>query len=132
MCEEMQTFSVHHARQLCGVIAHTKDRGISSAAIRCLAATGPALTEYAEQQEVLGILSDLGSRSGWRVNRLKEDLKNTWGWNGKPVGPPASIVTRVGGNPLSSADFNHPNHPYRNWYQPPNRITSQFVQVPDV
>ena len=78
--EEMRVLSLHHAHQLCGVIAHSKDRGISSVAIRCLATTGPALTSPAEQREVLGILSDLGSRSGWRVGRLKEELKGAWGW----------------------------------------------------
>ena len=24
-------------------------------------------------------------------------------------------------NPLASADFNLPNHPYQNWYEPPNK-----------
>lgn len=106
MCEEMRNFSLHHAHQLCGIVAHTKDRGISSVAIRCLAATGSALSSYAEQQEVLSILSDLGSRSGWRVKRLKEELKSTWAWDGKRSArgpPPASVVTRmVGWNPLTT------------------------------
>ncbi|KAI1818400.1 hypothetical protein GGS20DRAFT_287551 [Poronia punctata] len=27
-------------------------------------------------------------------------------------------------NPFSFADFSHPNHPYRNWYEPPSRSSS--------
>ncbi|KAH7163520.1 hypothetical protein B0J13DRAFT_634865 [Dactylonectria estremocensis] len=48
--------------------------------------------------------------------------------------PPLTLVTRVltppgvanpSVNPLSFADFSLPNHPYQNWYEPPNKVESR-------
>ena len=34
----------YHSRQICGIVAHVKDRGVASAFIRCLAVAGENLT----------------------------------------------------------------------------------------
>lgn len=182
--EENRAAQIHHAHQVCGIVAHTKDRGVSSVAIRSLAIASSVLIEVDEQKEVLAILERINTDTGWRLGKVCSDLKKTWGWEAKglsmlaPVGhttaprgqgfptcPPPSL----GGPPLSApvqsqpstpqtqknyvtttttttsstpaaapsaprppvnpllvqADFSLPNHPYQNYYEPPNR-TSGF------
>lgn len=160
---------LHHAHQVCGIVAHTEDRGVDSVAIRCLPIAGAVLTDAQEQAEILNILERINSQSGWRHAMIELDLKKTWGWvrnqfpmplsrsssinpqqnftaqsMGPPLPPPTlptrsptpltPFTTRISTppvispvpmkaplNPLSFADFSLPNHPYQNWYEPPNR-----------
>ncbi|KPM37630.1 hypothetical protein AK830_g8924 [Neonectria ditissima] len=159
--EGMQTIRLHHARQVCGIAACTKDRAVVPTAIRCLGVTSSALASYREQVETLGILERIRALAGWHLGSVELELKRAWGWewrplpvslpksyqeNGNHAMPPpqrvplakqmgeptlsATTVTRVLTppgvaneivNPLSFADFSLPNHPYQNWYEPPNR-----------
>ena len=158
---ENREAQIHHARQVCGIVAHTKDRGVSSVAIRSLAIASAVLSDRAEQTEVLAILEKIGRETGWRLEKVFIELKKTWGWEtappslvpmgsmpavntqAGPSGPPqffppaqslpvmaastttalvAPTPTRAKINPLlAQADFSLPNHPYQNWYEPPNR-----------
>ncbi|TDZ19950.1 Transcription activator AMTR1 [Colletotrichum orbiculare MAFF 240422] len=153
--EEMRALQLHHAHQVCGIVAHTKDRGVASVAIRSLAIASAVLTDPREQDEVLQLLDRIHAESGWRLGMIHSELKRTWGWpcasassggadrasGGKFFGgnPPAMATTASGsgvsaaavappnkmvGNPLIEADFSLPNHPYQNWYEPPNRSNS--------
>ncbi|KAH6662913.1 C6 zinc finger domain-containing protein [Plectosphaerella plurivora] len=182
--EEMRVLQLHHAHQVCGIVAHSRDRGVGSVAIRCLAVAGAVLTNPREQEEVLHILRRIHVESGWHLGTVTDELKKTWGWvpggdvsrGHTPGAMPMSIVPSmpearapVGGlhglsnrvfdptgvaisapnsfdasamsqapqsqptasrvNPLSSADFSLPNHPYQNWYEPPNRSGSYASQA---
>ena len=166
--QEMCEMQLHHAHQVCGIIAHTEDRGIDSIAVRCLPVVGAILVEPREQEEVLAILQRINSHSGWRLGMVEMELKKAWGWgrhklpvplfktsstisqlaqerqpNGlhfqtsilppRPLTPLTPFTTRISTppviapvpmkapvNPLSFADFSLPNHPYQNWYEPPN------------
>ncbi|KAJ0155279.1 hypothetical protein CTA2_12929, partial [Colletotrichum tanaceti] len=193
--EEMRALQLHHAHQVCGIVAHTKDRGVASVAIRSLAIASAVLTDPREQDEVLEILDRIHAESGWRLGKIHAELKKTWGWpspapshantpgggggapggdphqhqhhhhqhhqhqqqhhhrgsvgsytsrSGPPGNPPAMAASSAMGsgaaaaaaaaasstpmkalvNPLSFADFSLPNHPYQNWYEPPNRSGS--------
>ncbi|KAK2055558.1 hypothetical protein LY76DRAFT_520231 [Colletotrichum caudatum] len=158
--EEMRALQLHHAHQVCGIVAHTKDRGIASVAIRSLAIASAVLTDPREQEEVLEILDKIHAESGWRLGKIHSELKKAWGWPspapshanlpgindhrgsvgygrpGPPGNPPVMAASSSGPpgssaassapmkalvNPLSFADFSLPNHPYQNWYEPPNR-----------
>lgn len=167
--QEMCEMQLHHAHQVCGIIAHTEDPGIDSIAIRCLPVVGAVLVEPREQEEVLEILRKINSHSGWRLGMVEMELKKAWGWgrhrfsvplfkspmmgtphtfehqpNGlhfqapaipaRPITPMTPYTTRISTppviapvpmkapvNPLSFADFSLPNHPYQNWYEPPNQ-----------
>ena len=55
LAEEMHDMKVYHSRQICGIVAHVKDRGVASASIRCLAIAAECLTVRREQEEVLEI-----------------------------------------------------------------------------
>ncbi|GJC94409.1 C6 zinc finger domain-containing protein [Colletotrichum higginsianum] len=178
--EEMRALQLHHAHQVCGIVAHTKDRGVASVAIRSLAIASAVLTDPREQDEVLEILDRIHAESGWRLGKIHTELKKTWGWpspapshantpgggasagdshhhhhhhhhrgsvgsytsrSGPPGNPPAMATSSAQGsgaasstpmkalvNPLSFADFSLPNHPYQNWYEPPNRSSSYGSQ----
>lgn len=128
---------LYHARQACGIIAHTTDCGVSSLAMRSLAIVGPLLTEPREQEEVLTILATLRQRSGLQLFSIEKGLKEAWAKqrsSGQHIGGPlgqsvtpaqmasgGSFGMDPGANPLWCADFGMPDAPYRNWYVPPNR-----------
>lgn len=147
--EEMRVLQLHHAHQVCGIVAHTRDRGIASVAIRSLAIASAVLTDPREQEEVLCILERIQTESGWGLGSVVGELKRGWGWGDRsPLAmfyeqdpqqhqqqqqqpllqqPQQTAAGPVAGhsgskvNPLSFADFSLPNHPYQNWYEPPNR-----------
>jgi hypothetical protein len=165
--KENRDAQIHHAHQVCGIVAHTSDRGVASVAIRSMAISGAVLTDHGEQAEVLSILEKINRETGWRLEKVLIELQKTWGWIApggltlQPVGPPASttgpssssvpvttgpyyassqppqppsmtpsstaslaapVPSRALVNPmLAQADFNLPNHPYQNWYEPPSR-----------
>lgn len=145
--EEMQEMRLYHSRQICGIVAHVKDRGVASASIRCLAVAGEHLTVRREQEEVLSIFDRIKKETGWRVTFIHDDLKEKWGWNTSPqeysgmgatasyyAGPssaptaPAQTTTTPSRpkypvgivNPLyKNADFSAQNPPYEGNYVPP-------------
>ncbi|KAF5025939.1 hypothetical protein F66182_1974 [Fusarium sp. NRRL 66182] len=155
--ERLRFLQLHHAYQVCGIVAHTTDRGVATVAIRCLAIAAAVLTNPLEQAEVLDLLDRINSTNGWRLGAVEMELKKVWGWervklpmlspktdNSQDMGtsavrrasmsltparvstPPvmAGVGTKTPVNPLSFADFNLPNHPYQNWYEPPSRSSS--------
>jgi hypothetical protein len=78
--EESRAVQQHHAHQVCGIVAHTKDRGVASVSIRSLAIVAEVITHLEEQQEVIKILEDIESETGWRLAALLKNLKRVWGW----------------------------------------------------
>lgn len=78
---EMHEMQTSHAHDLCGIVAHVKDRGVASVAIRSLAIAGECLTSRREQEEVLTIFEKIRKETGWRVAFLFKELKEKWGWN---------------------------------------------------
>jgi len=140
--DDMQAMKVYHSRQICGMVAHVKDRGVASASIRCLAVAGENLTVRREQEEVLQIFDKIKKETGWRINFIHDDLKEKWGWNHDEFDnmstassgassfyqqgntmpsipprqkPPSGII-----NPLyKNADFSAQNPPYQGNYVPP-------------
>ncbi|KAM5354232.1 hypothetical protein ACJ41O_000882 [Fusarium nematophilum] len=154
--ERMHALRLHHAHQVCGIVAHTTDRSVAIVAIRCLAITATVLTESSEQAEVLDMLDRINATSGWRLGAVEMELKKAWGWERMKLPVPtfknnnhgqarstaslrrasvplmparvstpppamAAVGPKTPVNPLSFADFKLPNHPYQNWYEPPNK-----------
>ncbi|KAI0101495.1 hypothetical protein GGR51DRAFT_574902 [Nemania sp. FL0031] len=78
--EDSRTTQQHHAHQVCGIVAHTKDRGVASVSIRSLVIVSEVLTEYAEQQEVVTILERIDRETGWKLTAVITGLKKRWGW----------------------------------------------------
>jgi hypothetical protein len=143
--EEMRHMQLNHAHQICGITAHVKDRAVASMAIRSLAIAAECLVVRREQEEVLAIFENIRKETGWRIGFLHGELKATWGWP-QEVSPPqvapqqdpvqllqatslpsAPAPPQRGPTPsgirnplLKTADFSLPNHPYQQYYQPPN------------
>ena len=135
---EMAELRLYHSRQICGIVAHVKDRGLASASIRCLAVAGENLTVKVEQEEVLEIFEKIKKETGWRVAFIGDDLKAKWGWNnngdfdansgsafyqqGQATMPPVTNRQRMPSgiiNPLyKNADFAASNPPYQGSYVP--------------
>ncbi|KAI1097201.1 hypothetical protein F4804DRAFT_339431 [Jackrogersella minutella] len=78
--EEARSVQQHHAHQVCGIVAHTKDRGVASVSIRSLAIVAEILTDLAEQQEVVAILEKIDRETGWKLAGVIQNLKKLWGW----------------------------------------------------
>ena len=140
--DAMQDQRIYHSQQICGIVAHVKDRGVASASIRCLAVAGDSLTVRREQDEVLEIFNRINKETGWRIQFIIDELKEKWGWTtqefdtmGAPSfyqqgtaqmppipqqqrqKPPSGIV-----NPLyKNADFSASNPPYQGYYVPPTQ-----------
>ncbi|KAM0336286.1 hypothetical protein ACHAPQ_004284 [Fusarium lateritium] len=150
--ENLRPVQLRHAYQVCGIAAHTTDRGVATVAIRCLAVAAAVLTNELEQAEALDILERINKLNGWRLDAVAMGLKKVWGWDlmKLPMLSPktdnshdpgtatargtstasstptvmTSVRTKTPLNPLSFADFKLPNHPYQNWYEPPSRSSS--------
>jgi hypothetical protein len=78
--EESRKAQLHHAHQVCGIVAHTKDRGVASVSIRSLAIVAEILTDPQEQQEVIAILENIDRETGWKLGSVLKNLKRAWGW----------------------------------------------------
>lgn len=76
----MYDMKMQHARMICGIVAHVKDRGVASAAIRCVAIAAECLEEYEEQAEILRILEKIHKETGWGIDFLQPELKKKWRW----------------------------------------------------
>lgn len=76
--EEMRTLQLHHAHQVCGIVAHSSDRGIASTAVRALAIAAPALVDHDERTEALELLRKINTRSGWCLSDVEVELKRAW------------------------------------------------------
>ncbi|KAI0869022.1 hypothetical protein GGS24DRAFT_180458 [Hypoxylon argillaceum] len=76
--EDSRTTQLHHAHQVCGIVAHSKDRGVASVSIRSLVIVSEVLTEYAEQQEVVTILERIDRETGWKLAAVVAGLKKRW------------------------------------------------------
>jgi hypothetical protein len=149
--EEMNNLQMNHAHLICGIVAHVKDRGVASVALRSLAIAAECLVVRREQEEVLEIFEKIRKETGWKVGFLNKELKSKWGWQSEdaqqqmvaqqsslgqffpsstqapstnlpPAPPPPRPMPSGILNPLlAKADFSLPNHPYSQHYQPPNR-----------
>ncbi|KAI5923593.1 hypothetical protein F4810DRAFT_200032 [Camillea tinctor] len=97
--QEARTIQQHHAHQVCGIVAHTEDRGVASVSIRSLAIVAEILTDLAEQQEVVTTLEKIDRETGWKLSGVVTGLKKTWGW--EQMGQP-SLAAQF----LSPADSN--------------------------
>jgi len=78
--EDMNQMQMHHAHLICGIVAHVKDRGVASVALRSLAIAAECLTVRREQEEVIEIFEKIKQETGWKVGFIGKELKYKWGW----------------------------------------------------
>ncbi|KAG9496866.1 hypothetical protein J7337_011655 [Fusarium musae] len=78
--QRLRFLQLQHAYQVCGIVAHTTDKGVATVSIRCLAIAAAVLTNPNEQDEILEILDRFNSTNGWRLGAVEMELKREWGW----------------------------------------------------
>ncbi|KAL9059559.1 MAG: hypothetical protein Q9162_001064 [Coniocarpon cinnabarinum] len=78
---DLSELESYHAHQICGIVAHVKDRGVASIALRCLHHAAECLVIRREQEEVLSIFTRIHKDTGWRINFIPEDLMTKWKWS---------------------------------------------------
>ncbi|KAF5987792.1 regulatory for the arginine catabolic pathway [Fusarium coicis] len=78
--QRLRFLQLQHAYQVCGIVAHTTDKGVATVAIRCLAIAAAVLTNPNEQDKILEILDRFNSTNGWRLGAVEMELKREWGW----------------------------------------------------
>ncbi|KAK4191915.1 adhesion and hyphal regulator 1, partial [Podospora australis] len=118
--DENRVLQKHHGRQVCGIVAHTHDRGVASVAVRGLAVGGAVLDDRREQDEVMAIIDRIGRDSGWRLQKDVEKMKKAWGWEGSSAPTPLSTtltslpgmgsLTNGGGNIFGNGNNNSGNN----------------------
>ncbi|KAK2624540.1 hypothetical protein QTJ16_006490 [Diplocarpon rosae] len=89
--EEMNTMQMRHAHLICGIVAHVKDRGVASVALRSLAIAAECLNSRREQDEVLEIFEKIRKETGWKVGFISKELKTRWGWPSDDAQPPPPL-----------------------------------------
>lgn len=101
--DETRTVQLHHAHQVCGIVAHTQDQGVSTVAIRSLAVVGCVLTDHRQQDEVLAILDRIYHNTGWNLKKVVSELRKAWGWD-----PPDGTLAGGGSLPGGGATLPAP------------------------
>ncbi|KAI0198103.1 hypothetical protein F4808DRAFT_268155 [Astrocystis sublimbata] len=86
----------YHAHQVCGIVAHNKDRGVASVSIRSLALVSEVLTDGAEQQEVVDILERIDRETGWKLGDVVKGLKKKWEQERHRIETPSLTAQMIG------------------------------------
>ncbi|THC95430.1 hypothetical protein EYZ11_005072 [Aspergillus tanneri] len=136
---EMQSMQQSHVHDICGIVVHIKDGGISSLCIRFLAVAAACLSTRDAQEEILGTVDRIIRETGCRAEHIKDELQEAWGWtsvhhevdtlfNDQAFNPdPSSTLLKmppVVVNPLMAfADFSLENYPYQGYYVAPNQFS---------
>ncbi|KAL7795136.1 hypothetical protein V8C37DRAFT_414814 [Trichoderma ceciliae] len=90
LSDEMSTLQLHHAREVCGIVAHTEDGCMGPISIQALLIASAVLTNHEEQMEVLEILQRMKTQIECAQRDAEEHLKATWGWDTTgPTLPPS-------------------------------------------
>lgn len=131
---ELASQALHHAHQICGIVAHVKDRGVASVCLRSMAIAAEVLVRRDEQEEVMETFHRIRRETGWNIGFLEKELPEVWGWNAPSEesginqffngqsGSGGGGAKVKGGmiNPmLAKADFSLQGHPYQAFYLPP-------------
>ncbi|KAJ5496934.1 hypothetical protein N7463_008921 [Penicillium fimorum] len=139
--EDMRKMQRSHAHEICGLIAHTTDRGVADISLYFLLFAAECLETREAQEQVLGIFDTITKVTGSNAESIKNDLKQIWSWADAHLhtmtpaqmhnhfyesDPSLSISNHPGSSPsihnplLTTGDFSLETHPYRGYYVPPH------------
>ncbi|KAK5996963.1 Transcription factor atnE-like protein [Cladobotryum mycophilum] len=99
--EEMRALQLHHAHEVCGVVAHAEDSSITLMTVRSLIIAARVLIDNGERTEVLDILRRIHATSGWISDDSERELKVAWGWE---------MADHPHGEPQNFGDYAHLRH----------------------
>ncbi|KAM0463500.1 hypothetical protein ACHAO4_000215 [Trichoderma viride] len=78
--DEISWLQLHHAREVCGIVAHTDDRYLGPMYTQAFLLASVVLTDHKEQMEVLEILKRMQRQMVYSRPGAEEHLKAAWGW----------------------------------------------------
>ncbi|UKZ86231.1 uncharacterized protein TrAFT101_002069 [Trichoderma asperellum] len=79
--DEISWLQLHHAREVCGIVAHTDDRYLGLIYTRAFLLASIVITDHKEQIEILEILQRMETQIGYSRPGAEEHLKAAWGWD---------------------------------------------------
>lgn len=77
---DMFFMRLHHAQQICGILANSEHPGLVIVGMRALPIAGAALVDREEQEELLRMLRRFYLERGSEMKKVEARLKATWGW----------------------------------------------------
>ncbi|KAI9825352.1 MAG: hypothetical protein M1826_007030 [Phylliscum demangeonii] len=129
--DDLHEMQETHSHQICSIVAHYKDRGILSVALRSLAIAGECLVVREEQEEVLRILEKIEREAGWRVSFMGRELREKWGWNDPHQSDQATTSANIFSAPGATPSANITQYSSAAgsastlaWTAPPTTLTS--------
>ncbi|QSS53655.1 C6 zinc finger domain-containing protein [Histoplasma capsulatum var. duboisii H88] len=129
--ENMTAMQQSHAHDICGIVAHVKDRGVASVSIRCLAIAAECLTNRLAQEEVLRIFEKIVKETGWQVDFLRIELMEKWGWRQNDNNDNNNDTINIHNNDDDDNDNdNNSSLPQQHGQQPPTVSTTPGPSVP--
>jgi hypothetical protein len=78
--DEISWLQLHHAREVCGIVAHTNDAYLGPMYAQAFLLASVVLTDHREQMEVLEILQRMRTQMVYSRSGAEEHLKAAWGW----------------------------------------------------
>ncbi|PKY03716.1 hypothetical protein P168DRAFT_311278 [Aspergillus campestris IBT 28561] len=135
---EMQSMQQSHSHDICGIVAHVRDRGIAGLSTRFLAIVAESFKTRETQEETLKILDDIAMKTGYSTESIKHELQEVWGWNSagcSSIETPSNFTSSDSYGPvytqlkmppgiinpiMACADFSMDNHPYQGYYVAPH------------
>ncbi|KAJ6144626.1 hypothetical protein N7470_008521 [Penicillium chermesinum] len=125
--ESYKNIQQEHSHSICAYAANSKDPSIANTLVPCLGIAAASLQLRGAQEEALRILENISIGSAHSIDRVKDDLKRSWGWIHPETLDPAQIHSDyVFGQPsnlnpfLNSTDLSMDHHPYQGFYVPPH------------
>ena len=76
--EEMRMLQLHHAHQICGIVAHAQDRSMWTVAGCAMEIAAPSLVDTQEQDEAVRILGGINARGNWILTEVEQKLRRSW------------------------------------------------------
>lgn len=117
--DEISWLQLHHAREVCGIVAHTDDKYLGPVYTQAFLLASVVLTDHKEQMEVLDILQRMKSQMVYSQPGAEEHLKATWGW--ETIGPAMPLRydqchepdAQMGPTPMHASDISAVVSPQR-------------------
>ena len=72
---------LHHAHQICGIVAHNQDRSMWTVAVRSIEIAAPSLVDLLEQEESLRILDGMNTRGDQWLRDVVCKLRRGWAFD---------------------------------------------------
>lgn len=132
--DEISWLQLHHAREVCGIVAHTDDRYLGPIYTQAFLLASVVLTDHKEQMEILNILQRMQTQIVYLRPGAEEHLKAAWGW--ESTGPAMPLRydqwhepdAQMGPTPMHTSDISVVVSPQQS--SPP--VSAPYTPMPSI